>query len=57
MIGEEYTHAVKKTAKEGDFRVQDDHGGKVERYQPNKMKMNFKKLFKCDSFFTYVLKS
>lgn len=43
MIGEEYTHAVKKTAKEGDFRVQDDHGGKVERYQPNKNEINFAK--------------
>lgn len=34
MIGGKYTHAVKKTAKKGDFRVQDDHGGTVEKYQP-----------------------
>ncbi len=36
-----YTHAVKKTAKKGDFRVQDDHGGKVERYDPNKNEIKF----------------
>ena len=29
MIGGEYTHAVRKIAKKGDFRVQDDHGGIV----------------------------
>jgi glutathione synthase/RimK-type ligase-like ATP-grasp enzyme len=34
MIGGKYTHSVKKTAKKGDFRVQDDHGGTVEKYQP-----------------------
>ena len=33
MIGGKYTHAVKKIAKEGDFRVQDDHGGTVEKYE------------------------
>ena len=36
MIGGKYTHAVKKIAKKGDFRVQDDHGGKVEKYTPTK---------------------
>jgi len=34
LIGGKYTHAVKKIAKKGDFRVQDDHGGAVEKYQP-----------------------
>ena len=29
-------HMQLKTAKKGDFRVQDDHGGKVEIYNPNK---------------------
>lgn len=43
MIGNEYTHAVKKIAKKGDFRVQDDHGGKVEIYTPNKDEINFAK--------------
>lgn len=27
LIGGKYAHAVRKTAKPGDFRVQDDHGG------------------------------
>ena len=41
MIGGKYTHAVKKTAKKGDFRVQDDHGGNVEKYQPTKEEIIF----------------
>jgi len=32
MIRGKYTHAVKKIAKKGDFRVQDDHGGTVEHH-------------------------
>ena len=34
VIGGEVTHAVRKVAKEGDFRVQDDHGGTVHEYTP-----------------------
>ncbi|WP_462253443.1 ATP-grasp domain-containing protein [Ekhidna sp.] len=34
LIGGEYTHAVLKVAKQGDFRVQDDFGGTVEDYDP-----------------------
>ncbi|PWN07299.1 ATP-grasp domain-containing protein [Rhodohalobacter mucosus] len=34
VIGGEVTHAVRKVAKEGDFRVQDDHGGTVHEYKP-----------------------
>ena len=34
LIGGEYTHAVLKVAKSGDFRVQDDFGGTVEHYDP-----------------------
>jgi len=41
MIGGKFTHAVKKIAKKGDFRVQDDHGGKVEKYTPNKEEITF----------------
>ncbi|MEC9208947.1 MAG: hypothetical protein VX762_00810 [Bacteroidota bacterium] len=41
MIGEKYTHAVKKIAKEGDFRVQDDHGGSVEEYTATKEEILF----------------
>jgi len=45
MIGGEYTHAVKKIAKKGDFRVQDDHGGTVEQYIATKSEIEFAK--KC----------
>ena len=41
MIGGNYTHAVKKIAKKGDFRVQDDHGGKVEIYTATKEEITF----------------
>lgn len=41
MIGGKYTHAVKKIAKKGDFRVQDDHGGKVKEYIPIKEEILF----------------
>ena len=41
MIGGEYTHAVKKIAKKGDFRVQDDHGGKVEKYNASDLEIEF----------------
>lgn len=36
IIGESFSHAVLKIAKPGDFRVQDDFGGTVHDYQPNK---------------------
>jgi glutathione synthase/RimK-type ligase-like ATP-grasp enzyme len=35
LIGGEVTHAVLKTAKKGDFRVQDDFGGTVATYTPS----------------------
>ena len=41
MIGGKYTHSVKKKAKDGDFRVQDDHGGTVENYKPTNEEINF----------------
>lgn len=34
VFGGRYSHAVRKVAKAGDFRVQDDHGGTVHEYQP-----------------------
>jgi glutathione synthase/RimK-type ligase-like ATP-grasp enzyme len=36
VIDGRFTHAVRKVAKTGDFRVQDDHGGTVYRYNPAK---------------------
>ena len=41
LISGKFTHAVKKIAKEGDFRVQDDHGGKVEIYYPSNEEIRF----------------
>ena len=34
VFGGRYSHAVRKVAKPGDFRVQDDHGGTVHAYRP-----------------------
>lgn len=40
LIGDEYTHAVLKVAKPGDFRVQDDFGGTVQDYKPSKAEID-----------------
>ena len=34
VIGGRLTHAVRKVARPGDFRVQDDHGGTVHEHAP-----------------------
>ena len=39
----EFTHAVLKIAKPGDFRVQDDFGGSVHKYNPNAEQIAFAK--------------
>ena len=51
IIGGKFTHAVKKKAKKGDFRVQDDHGGTVEKYEPNSLEISFAEncIKKCPS--------
>ena len=36
VFGGKYTHAVLKQAKKGDFRVQDDFGGSIAIYSPDK---------------------
>ena len=41
MIGGEFSHAVRKKARAGDFRVQDDFGGSVERITPGKDELEF----------------
>lgn len=41
VMGGICTHAVIKKAKAGDFRVQDNFGGSVGLYQPNKEEMAF----------------
>lgn len=41
IINGKFTHAVLKTAKPGDFRVQDDFGGTVHEYEPTKEEIVF----------------
>ena len=41
VINGTYTHAVLKKVKSGDFRVQDDFGGTVHRYQPTPEEIAF----------------
>lgn len=43
LINGEFSHAVLKRAKTGDFRVQDDYGGTVEPYHPSEAEINFSK--------------
>ena len=56
LIAGKFTHAVKKIAKEGDFRVQDDHGGKVEVYYPSDEEIYFAEdsLKCCDELPVYA---
>ena len=41
VIGGCYTHAVRKVAKPGDFRVQDDHGGTAHAHTPTAEEIAF----------------
>lgn len=41
VINGQFTHAIKKIAKKGDFRVQDDHGGKVINHIATKKEIEF----------------
>jgi len=41
VIDGEFTHAVQKVPKAGDFRVQDDHGGKWTPYTPSAEQIAF----------------
>ena len=56
LIAGKFTHAVKKIAKKGDFRVQDDHGGKVEVYYPSIEEIRFAEdcLKCCDELPVYA---
>jgi glutathione synthase/RimK-type ligase-like ATP-grasp enzyme len=40
VMGGQFTHAVQKTAKAGDFRVQDDFGGTVHHYHPTEAEIS-----------------
>ncbi len=56
VMGGEYTHAVLKVAKPGDFRVQDDFGGTVHLYDPSPEEIRFaeKAVAACDPQPTYA---
>ena len=41
VFGGQFTHAILKKAKKGDFRVQSDYGGSVENYQPTQEEISF----------------
>lgn len=41
MIEGQYSHAVRKVARTGDFRVQDDHGGRAYAYEPTPQEIAF----------------
>ncbi len=41
IFGGKFSHAVLKTAKPGDFRVQDDFGGTISTYTPSKEEIQF----------------
>ncbi|MEM9076001.1 MAG: hypothetical protein AAGC43_03135 [Bacteroidota bacterium] len=43
LFNGEYSHAVLKIAKPGDFRVQDDYGGSVHDYEPSPKEIEFAK--------------
>jgi glutathione synthase/RimK-type ligase-like ATP-grasp enzyme len=48
FFGGEYSHAVKKTPKKGDFRVQEEHGGLITIHNANEEeKTNAKKVVSC----------
>lgn len=56
VIAGEFTHAILKKAKPGDFRVQDDFGGTVHDYEPGFLEMEFaEKVVKaCDPVPAYA---
>ena len=44
LFNGQFTHAVKKIPKTGDFRVQDDHGGTVHPHEPSDAQIEFAQL-------------
>ncbi len=56
VFGGKFSHAVLKKAKAGDFRVQDDFGGTIEIYHPNKEEIAFveKAFAACDPVPVYA---
>lgn len=56
VFGGQYTHAVLKIAKAGDFRVQDDFGGTVHEYHPTEreIKLAIDTVNACDTMPYYA---
>lgn len=56
FFGSNFSHAVLKKAKKGDFRVQDDFGGTVHEYHPTEKEIEFAKsaLFACPELPAYA---
>ncbi|MAL18001.1 MAG: hypothetical protein CL670_00950 [Balneola sp.] len=56
FFGTTFSHAVLKKAKKGDFRVQDDFGGTVHKYQPTESEIEFARsaLFACPEIPAYA---
>ena len=56
IIGGQFTHAVIKRAKSGDFRVQSDFGGSVQLYQPTQSEIEFAEsaISQCDPLPSYA---
>jgi len=55
VLNGEVTHAIRKVAKPGDFRVQDDHGGTVQQYSPTKEQVSLalQAMHACDPIPVY----
>lgn len=55
-IGGKFTHAIRKIAKPGDFRVQDDHGGRVVSHDATSEEIEFgeKAISACPEMPTYA---
>lgn len=56
FMGGVFTHAIRKIAKSGDFRVQDDHGGRVVSHDATKEEIAFGKsaIAVCPELPTYA---
>lgn len=56
FMGGEFTHAIRKIAKSGDFRVQDDHGGRVVSHEATAAEIEFgrKAIAACPELPTYA---
>lgn len=56
LFGGKFSHAILKKAKPGDFRVQDDFGGSIEKYTPSETEIQFAEnaLSKCPELPIYA---